>query len=278
MRLDHLLQQRYPEYSRSFLQRQIASGHALVNDLSVTKAGHKIMDKDVVVLATPIEIKPVHIPRDEWSVVHEDEAFIVIDKKPGVIVEHLIPPGTTLKLVHRLDKDTSGLLVIAKDDQACSLLQKQWHDRLVTKTYRTLVAGHLKPENGAIDAPIMRSFKDRTKMAVSASPQARPSNTRYKVLKHLDCGKLGFITYLEAYPTTGRTHQIRVHLASIGHSVLGDKTYGDKKLNEIAEDSGLTRQFLHAAELSFLHPQTKEKLTFCSELPNDLAKFLDGLK
>ena len=201
------------------------------------------------------------------DVLFEDDALLVVDKKPGVIVERLItacPAGYFL--AHRLDKDTSGILVIAKGSENLTKLQKQWKNRQVEKTYRVLIHGKLSPKRGRIEAPIFRSVKDRKRMAVSAHPKARDATTEYKVLQYFDD-----YTLLEAYPRTGRTHQIRVHFSAIGHPVCGDGVYGKTK------DDICSRQFLHAYKLTFVHPIKGKRVSFKSPLPTDLQTVLEGL-
>lgn len=202
-------------------------------------------------------------------VFYKDKDFFVVDKPPGIDVADIAKKFGDAFLVHRLDKDTSGILVMAKTEAMQMKLQEQWKKRTIKKTYIVLVKGRLKPERGNIVAPIERSYHDRKKMAVSRSMKAKPAETGYQVKKYIKD-----VTLVEAYPKTGRTHQIRVHFSAIGHPVVGDKTYGDPKLNKKFEQYGLTRQFLHATELTIQHPKNKEVIRIKSPLPNDLKLIL----
>lgn len=185
--------------------------------------------------------------------------------------------------------------MVAKNQQAQAALQKQWQEKTVQKTYLALVKGQLHPEKGAIEAGIARSQRDRKKMAVSSSVKARAAYTEYKVLKYFpDATSRSFTvakqklpqsskasigaTLVSLFPKTGRTHQIRVHLSSIGHPIIGDTLYGDEKLNKKNEQEyGLRRQFLHAHKLALKHPSTGKRVTYTSKLPEDLDKALRKL-
>jgi 23S rRNA pseudouridine1911/1915/1917 synthase len=213
-------------------------------------------------------------------IVHVDEALAVVDKPAGLVV-HPAPShtGPTLVgelgdmlgggeaeerpgIVHRLDKGTSGLLVVARNDEAHSALQAQVQRRGVERIYLALARGRLASRTGTIDAPIGRASRRRHRMAVSGAA-SRQARTHFEVLELLRAE-----TYLEARLETGRTHQIRAHFAAIGHPLAGDVTYGGESKYE------LERQFLHAHRLAFDHPQTGERLSFSSELPPDLAAAL----
>jgi 23S rRNA pseudouridine1911/1915/1917 synthase len=216
----------------------------------------------------------------ELRIVHVDDALAVIDKPAGLVV-HPAPShtGPTLVselgdmlgggeeaerpgIVHRLDKDTSGLLVVARNDAAHGALQAQVQRREVERIYLALAKGHLASRTGTIDAPIGRASRQRHRMAVSGAAP-REARTHFEVLELLAAE-----TYLEARLETGRTHQIRAHFAAIGHPLVGDETYGGGR------KYGLKRQFLHAHRLAFDHPETGERLSFSSELPADLAAAL----
>ena len=215
-------------------------------------------------------------------IVHLDDSLAVVDKPAGLVV-HPAPShaGTTLVdelaevlggggdperpgIVHRLDKDTSGLLVVARDDETHAALQEQVREREVERVYLALAGGRLGSRTGTIDAPIGRAARQRHRMAVSgaASRQARTHFTVRELLPRE--------TFLEARLETGRTHQIRAHFSAIGHPLTGDPTYGG------AERYGLGRQFLHAHRLAFQHPRSGERLGFTSELPEDLAAALEA--
>lgn len=214
-------------------------------------------------------------------VVHSDECLAVIDKPAGLVV-HPAPShtGETLVdqlgemlgggedperpgIVHRLDKETSGLLVVARTDDAHRALQKAVRDREVDRIYLALANGRLGSRTGTIDAPIGRASRNRTRMAVSGAA-SREARTHFEVLELLPSE-----SYLEVKLETGRTHQIRAHFSAIGHPLIGDPTYGGPRRH------GLSRQFLHAHRLAFNHPSTGERMTFTSQLPEDLAAALE---
>jgi 23S rRNA pseudouridine1911/1915/1917 synthase len=216
----------------------------------------------------------------QLRIIHRDAQLAVVDKPAGLVV-HPAPShrGPTLVdqlrdllgggpepdrpgIVHRLDKETSGLLVVARDDQTHNALQKQVQRREVERLYLALAEGRLASRTGTIDAPIGRAARQRHRMAVSGAA-SRQARTHFEVLELLSAD-----TYLEARLETGRTHQIRAHFGAIGHPLVGDRTYGGK------EKYGLSRQFLHAHRLSFVHPATGERLSFRSELPADLEAAL----
>jgi 23S rRNA pseudouridine1911/1915/1917 synthase len=216
-------------------------------------------------------------------IVHLDEWLAVVDKPAGLVV-HPAPShrGPTLVgelteilgggeperpgIVHRLDKGTSGLLVVARDAETHAALQAQVRRREVERAYLALAGGRLASRTGTIDAPIGRAGRQRTRMAVSGAA-SRQARTHFEVLELLSAE-----TYLEVKLETGRTHQIRAHFAAIGHPLVGDATYGG------SEKYGLTRQFLHAHRLAFVHPQTGEAMDFRSELPADLAAALTAAR
>jgi 23S rRNA pseudouridine1911/1915/1917 synthase len=218
--------------------------------------------------------------RRQLRIIHRDPQLAVVDKPAGLVV-HPAPShrGPTLVdqlrdllgggpepdrpgIVHRLDKETSGLLVVARDDRTHNALQKQVQRREVERLYLALAEGRLASRTGTIDAPIGRAARQRHRMAVSGAA-SRQARTHFEVLELLSAD-----TYLEARLETGRTHQIRAHFGAIGHPLVGDRTYGGK------EKYGLSRQFLHAHRLSFVHPATGERLSFRSELPADLEAAL----
>jgi 23S rRNA pseudouridine1911/1915/1917 synthase len=217
-------------------------------------------------------------------IVHLDDALAVVDKPAGLVV-HPAPShsGPTLVdelgeilgggseperpgIVHRLDKETSGLLVVARDDATHAALQEQVRRRRVERVYLALAGGRLASRTGTIDAPIGRASRQRHRMAVSGAA-SRQARTHFEVLELLAAE-----TYLEARLETGRTHQIRAHFAAIGHPLVGDATYGG------AEKYGLARQFLHAHRLAFAHPVSGEAMSFSSALPPDLAVALDAAR
>jgi 23S rRNA pseudouridine1911/1915/1917 synthase len=224
----------------------------------------------------------VTVTEAEPTLVHLDEFLAVVDKPAGLVV-HPAPShrGPTLVdalagilggggepsrpgIVHRLDKGTSGLLVVARDDETHAALQRQVRDREVERVYLALAGGKLASRTGTIDAPIGRASRQRTRMAVSGAA-AREARTHFEVLELLPRE-----SYLEARLETGRTHQIRAHFSAIGHPLTGDTTYGGSRRY------GLDRQFLHAHRLAFRHPRGGEPLSFTSPLPGDLAAALEA--
>ena len=285
-RLDKFVSENCPELSRSQAQKLIDDGFVVVNGLMV-KASHKteIGEKIEVTIPPPsiVGLLPEAIP---VKIIYEDDDLLVIDKPAGLTV-HPAPghPSHTLVnavlshlneiedegdvtrpgIVHRLDKDTSGVMLVAKNNVALANLADQFKARTVKKTYITLVKGILRPDKGVIDAPIGRDSGDRKKMAVTGESRGRAARTNYRVVRYIGKNSL-----LEINPETGRTHQIRVHLAAIGYPVFGDITYGKKS-------AFLNRQFLHAHKIGFNLPATGKWVEFESPLPEDLQKALKEL-
>ncbi len=286
-RLDRFVAARLTELSRTTAQRLIDDGFVTLNG-SICKASDKIGPGDVIVVRipppAPTELLAENIP---LKIVYEDADVVVIDKPAGLVVHpaaghdrgtlvnallgHIpdlegiggeVRPG----IVHRLDKDTSGLIVAAKNDRALQFLQDQFKSRTIKKMYLALVEGLVEPREGIIDAPIGRSKTDRKKMAVT--PEGRSARTRYRVRQIYHQPDMSLV---EAYPETGRTHQIRVHFAWLKHPLVGDNVYGRQKPIVPIE-----RHFLHAASLSFMLPSGKVR-TFTSNLPDDLQRVLDQL-
>ncbi len=283
-RLDSFLAQRCPDLSRSRIQALTAEGCVTV-DGSPAKPSARLRAGQAVSLVVPPPAPSTLVPQAmDLHVVYEDSDLLVIDKPAG-LVTHPAPghPDHTLAnavlahcpdlegvggeirpgLVHRLDKDTSGLIVVAKNDAAQTGLSGQFKDRTVSKAYLAAVTGHPEPERAIIDAPIGRHPRSRTRMAVVST--GRDAVTEYDVLRRLRGYGL-----VEARPRTGRTHQIRVHMASVGHPVAGDATYGHPA-------PGLERHFLHAHRLAFTHPRTGNRLKLESPLPKDLQTFRDSV-
>ena len=284
-RLDKFLADRCADLSRTRIKRIIADGEVTV-DGSVQNAGFRLRSGQKVAIVVPepapTHMRPQQIPLD---VVYDDDELLVVDKPAGMPVHPGVGhPDSTLVnavlgldptigdvggtmrpgLVHRLDMDTSGLIAIAKTDRAHSSITGQLRDRTVNKGYLALVAGTLSPAEAVIDAPIGRDPQDRKKMAIVED--GRPASTRYRtVANFLGC------SYADVRPKTGRTHQIRVHFASIGHPVVGDALYGRRDLR-------IGRHFLHAAYLEFDHPGSGERVHFHSSLPTDLQSLIDSLE
>ncbi|MBA7667929.1 Ribosomal large subunit pseudouridine synthase D [subsurface metagenome] len=285
-RLDKYVSEKCPELSRTQTQKLISDGYIKVND-RIVKAGLRLSVGDRLTVSlpppAPTSLLPEAIP---VSIIYQDDDLMVIDKPAGLVV-HPAPGHSSHTLVnailshlprladsgdwprpgivHRLDKDTSGLMVVAKNSASQQNLLDQFKARLVVKIYLALVKGRLTPEDGVIEAPIGRDRRHRERMAVVTEDKGRQARTQYHVVRYLDNYSL-----LEIKTETGRTHQIRVHLAAIGYPVMGDKVYGIKSPH-------LSRQFLHASRLGFALPSTGEYLEFESELPPDLAQALEDI-
>jgi 23S rRNA pseudouridine1911/1915/1917 synthase len=289
-RLDAFLARRCGhELSRSSAHRLIAEGQVTVNG-AASKPSHRLRHgDDVVVLLPPPQVMTLEAEAIPLRIVYQDEDVIVVDKPPGLTVHPAAghPRGTlvnallticpelanikgTLRpgIVHRLDKDTSGLLVVAKNEAAQASLTGQLKNREVHKVYLALVRGRMEPPQGVIDAPIGRHPRRRQRMAVVEG--GRAAQTRYRVRELLDDAGVAY-SLVEAEPLTGRTHQIRVHFASIGHPVVGDRLYG--KASALVR-----RQFLHAWRLGFRLPASGCYQEFESPLPEDLAGALKALE
>lgn len=288
-RLDILLSKREEIPSRSFAQNLIAKELVLVNSKEVNK-NYSVRTGDEVEFrieeVNELSAKPENIP---IKVVYEDKDLIVVSKPSGMVVHPSLghSSGTLVNavlahseittstgekirpgIVHRLDKDTSGLLLIAKNDVTHLTLSDQLKKREIKRRYIGLVAGIIKEDSGTIDAPIGRGFKNFKKMVI-AGRAAREAITHFKVLRRYDKH-----TLLELTLGTGRTHQIRVHMAYIKHPIIGDKEYGGRRSSQAL---GLERQFLHAKELEFTHPVTGEKIHIKDDLPEDLTQALKKL-
>lgn len=284
-RLDKFLNAQRPELSRSFLQTLIVDGNIQVNR-STRKANYTVKPGDTVTLEIPAPAPSTAQAEDiPLDILFEDDSLMVINKPAGMVVHPAVghATGTLVNavlghdpeivtsnkeragIVHRLDRDTSGVMLVAKTDLAMHELQRQFADREVHKTYLALVNGVVKTPQGKIDAPLGRDPHDRKRTAIISGPNAREAITVFYVLAHSEKYSL-----LQIEPETGRTHQIRVHLAFIKHPVIGDELYNKKK-----NDLGLTRQFLHAWRISFMHPVSGEPMTFTAPLPPDLLVTLE---
>jgi len=283
VRLDKYVAEKCPQLSRTRAQGLISEGYVTVNG-SPAKASLKLDAGDGVTITIPPPV-PSHLLPEAipFNIIYEDDDLLVVDKPAGLTV-HPAPghPGHTLVnavlshlsslpdaggslrpgIVHRLDKDTSGVMLVARNSVAQANLSDQFMTHSVVKAYMVLVKGHLTPEHGIIEAPIGRDPRNRKRMAVAAEGRGREARTRYRVVRYI-----GGYTLLEVTPETGRTHQIRVHLSAIGYPVVGDSTYGVKSPH-------LSRQFLHACRLGFKLPSTGEYVEFESELPADLEQAL----
>jgi 23S rRNA pseudouridine1911/1915/1917 synthase len=284
IRLDKYLAQVIPQLSRAYLQRLIVQRYVLVNGQSA-KASQRLTGTDTVTVELPSSPASPLAEPIPLAVVYEDNDILVIDKPAGLTVhpapghpnhtlvnallahcpglarnDELVRPG----IVHRLDKDTSGLMVVTKNDSAREHLVAQFKNRTVNKGYLVLVRGRLSPEQGIIEAPIGRDPHNRRRMAVVKA--GKEASTHYLVREYLNSYSLVDVT-----PASGRTHQIRVHFAAIGYPVIGDSIYG-------AKSSHLDRQFIHAYRLGFKLPSTEQYRELTSPLPAELEQALECLR
>jgi len=298
-RLDRALGELFPEHSRSHLVRLIDLGHVQVDTEVIRKASLRVATGQQLEIEFPAP-EPAGIASQDipLTILYEDADLVVVDKPAGLVVhpaashhdqtlvnallfhvKDLSGIGGELRpgIVHRLDKDTSGVMVIAKHDEAHRRLTEQWGTERVRKEYLALVYGTPAADKGTIDAPIARDPNNRKRMAVVAG--GRRAITDYVV-----AGRYRYVSLLRCALRTGRTHQIRVHLRHIGHPIVGDPVYSgpqwrgipDKKLQKLL--SSLPRQALHAARLTFPHPRTGETLTVEAPLPADLQAVLEALE
>lgn len=289
VRLDVFLTQKQPELSRSHVQKLVAEGNALVN-ATVRKANYKLRAGERVSLLVPepeaVEIKAEDLPLD---VLYEDEDIIVVNKARGMVVHPAsgVNSGTLVNallfhcqdlsgingeirpgIVHRLDKDTSGVMVCAKNDKTHIDLAEQIRTKSAHRSYWAIVHGNIKEEAGIIKGDIGRHPTDRKKMAI-VRENGKPAVTHFKVLE-----RFGEYTLVECNLETGRTHQIRVHMASIGHPLINDPKYGPKKQSPFA----IAGQALHSLTLTLRHPETGEEMTFTAPVPEDMNRILTGLR
>jgi 23S rRNA pseudouridine1911/1915/1917 synthase len=294
MRVDKFLADRLPELSRSAAQKLIDTGRATVNGEPV-KSSYKVSAGDLVVALLPMEESSELLPEPiPLQIAYEDQVLLVVDKPAGMVVHPApgVSGGTLVNallahcpdladsgdqrpgIVHRLDRDTSGLILVAKNEKIRRALQRQFKEREVHKAYLALLDGHLQPAWGRIEGPVGRHPHHRQRMAVLAG--GREAVTEYHVLEqfaHQAGPAAGDYTLVEAQPHTGRTHQLRVHFASIDHPVVADGVYGRRRCR-----LPLTRHFLHAWRLGFKHPLTGEQIQLEAPLPEDLDSVLDLLR
>ena len=287
-RIDALLAHTVEGLSRSAAQRLLEEGYVLLHGQPVRK-NYKCISGDCFEVCLPppedVELVPQDIP---LAVAYEDGDLIVVNKPRGLVVHPAPghPDGTLVNallfhcgdslsgiggekrpgIVHRIDKDTSGLLIVAKNDFAHQALSEQLKDRSLSRTYEAVVRGNLREDSGTVDRPIGRHPTDRKRMAVTEQ-NSRPAVTHWEVI-----ARYRGYTHVRCHLETGRTHQIRVHMASIGHPLLGDETYGAP-----APDKGLSGQCLHARQLRFVHPRTGETVLIESELPEYFTQVLARL-
>ena len=292
-RLDRYLMVQGLSLTRMRIQGLVKEGQVLVNGAPI-KASYRVRPLDVITVdippPTPISVRPESIPLD---IVFEDETVVVLNKAAGIVV-HPAPgnwTGTLVNallghlgslssiggrerpgLVHRLDKGTSGVMVVAKTDEAHHLLSKQFKAHSITRIYRTVVVGTIRQSKGTIDLAIGRDMKERKKMS-SRTAKPRASVTEYQIVERI--GKIA--TILEIRPQTGRTHQIRVHLASISHPIVGDVVYGGRQVH-VLEGIILDRPMLHAAVLGFIHPLHGQYCEYEVPIPHDMDTCLTQIK
>ena len=287
-RLDGFLAEAMEELSRSRIQNLCEAGQTVVNG-KTAKKNQKLKAGDTIEVEVPApaptEIIPQDIPLD---IVYEDDSVLVINKPKGMVVHPAPghPDGTVVNavmfhcgarlsgiggelrpgIVHRIDKDTSGLLMIAKNDKAHAALSAQLKDKSLSRIYEAIVIGRMRQDEGTVDAPIGRSLRDRKKMAIVEG--GRHAVTHYETIARYN----GY-SHVRCHLETGRTHQIRVHMASIGHPLAGDEVYGRGK-----EKTGLEGQCLHAGRLRFIHPDTGEAMEVTCPLPEYFTKFEEKLR
>ena len=288
-RIDKFLSVLVPDCSRNSIQKLIEQGNVTINGVSVNKK-YKVNTDDEILVVTgelkPLDAEPENIPLD---IVYEDDDLLVVNKPRGMVV-HPAPgnyTGTLVNallyhckdslsgingvlrpgIVHRIDKDTSGLLIVAKNDKAHMGLAEQIKEHSFTREYNAVICGHLKDQEGKVNAPIGRNPKDRKKMCVTMM-NSKNAVTHYSVIEEYN----GY-SHISLKLETGRTHQIRVHMAHLGHPVAGDLVYGhDKKSAE------LNGQCLHAIKIGFIHPIKNEYMEFSSDLPDYFKNFIDKVK
>ncbi|EIW18114.1 MULTISPECIES: RluA family pseudouridine synthase [Pelosinus] len=287
-RLDIFLTKQMPGISRSAVQRLISSGDVTVNK-KIAKANYKVQELDDIQVSIP-EIKTLELTAEEipLAILYEDNDIIIINKSRGMVV-HPAPGnynGTLVNallehcedlsgingvarpgIVHRLDKDTSGVMAVAKSDRAHVSLAKQIKERTASRRYLAIVYGNIKEDHGVIKAPIGRHPSERKKMAVTFT-NSKEATTKFRVME-----RFGDYTLVECKLLTGRTHQIRVHMTYIGHSVVGDPKYGPGRM-----PFSIIGQALHSAELRISHPVTEESMTFTAPLPEDMEMILKELR
>ena len=289
IRIDRFLSEKNPEFSRSFIQKLIKDGLVKVNDKSI-KANYKVQKNDQVELQIPHLSEPDILPEDiPLDILYEDDDVMVVNKPKGMVVhpsaghttgtlvnavmfhckDHLSGINGVMRpgIVHRIDKDTTGALLVCKNDAAHHCIAQQLKEHSIKRRYRAIVQGNIREDEGTIEGAIGRHPTDRKKMAVHVK-NGKDAITHYTVLE-----RFGNATYVECRLETGRTHQIRVHMTSIGHPLLGDEVYGNGK-----NPYHLQGQTLHAQILGFIHPRTGEYMEFSAPLPDYFQHLLIKLR
>ena len=305
LRIDKFLMDRLPNVTRNKVQKAIKDGFVKVNQETI-KPNYKVHPEDDIVIALPepprdTEVKPEDIP---LNIIHEDKDLLIVNKEAGMVVHpaHQNWTGTLVNalayhfqnlpemegnegrpgLVHRIDKDTSGLLVIAKNEQSMTALAKQFFDHSIERTYYALVWGEVEKDNGTIDANLGRSLKDRRVTDTFPGGEfGKRAVTHYEVIK-----RLRYVTLIKCNLETGRTHQIRAHMKYLGHPLFNDATYGGDRILKGTQFTKykafvdncfkvMPRQALHAKSLGFIHPTTNKTVQFESELPSDFQQVIE---
>ena len=289
-RLDEFLSRKFTDKSRSSFQKLIENGRVFIDGKNVTSKKYKVKSGQEIKVSIP-EAKPVEILAEDISldIVYEDEDVLVVNKPAGMVVHPAVGnyTGTLVNgimyhckdslsgingelrpgIVHRIDKDTSGLIVIAKNDFAHRSLAKQLKEHTVNRRYYAIVYNNFTEDFGRIEAPIGRDKRNRKKQGVDSE------NGKYAVTNWRVVERFGRFTFIECKLETGRTHQIRVHMASVKHPLLGDDTYGPDK-----NKYGVRGQMLHAHTLGFIHPKSLKYMEFTAELPTKFVKVLDRMR
>lgn len=290
IRIDRFLSEQLPEHSRSYIQKLIKDGRVSIGGKTV-KSNYKIAGTEEISLLVPDQVLPDILPEDiPLDILYEDQDLIVVNKPKGMVVHPAAGhySGTLVNalmyhckddlsgingvmrpgIVHRIDRNTTGSLLVCKNDFAHNAIAEQLKVHSITRKYRAIVHGNLKNDQGTVDAPIGRHPIDRKKMAIEPR-NGRDAITHYRVLE-----RFGNYTYIECQLETGRTHQIRVHMSSIHHPIVGDDVYGPAK----CPFSGLQGQTLHAQVLGFIHPRTGEYMEFSAPLPEYFENLLTKLR
>ena len=290
IRIDRFLSEQLPEHSRSYIQKLIKDGQVSIGGKAV-KSNYKIAGTEEISLLVPDQVLPDILPEDiPLDILYEDQDLIVVNKPKGMVVHPAAGhySGTLVNalmyhckddlsgingvmrpgIVHRIDRNTTGSLLVCKNDFAHNAIAEQLKVHSITRKYRAIVHGNLKDDQGTVDAPIGRHPIDRKKMAIEPR-NGRDAITHYRVLE-----RFGNYTYIECQLETGRTHQIRVHMSSIHHPIVGDYVYGPAK----CPFSGLQGQTLHAQVLGFIHPRTGEYMEFSAPLPEYFENLLTKLR
>src|SRR6056297_921685 len=288
LRIDAYINENIEEFSRSYLQKLIGDGNVRQDGTKVMKKNYRLKKGMILELTVPepekIQLEAQNI---NLSIIYEDEGLLVINKDKGMVV-HPAPgnyDGTLVNallyhcdslssingvirpgIVHRIDKDTTGLLVVAKNDMVHKNLSEQLKDHEIARIYYALVEGNIKEKSGTVDAPIGRDPSNRMKMAVVE--KGKPAITHFDVLR-----RFRDTTLIRCQLETGRTHQIRVHMSYIGHPIVGDASYGFKKSRH-----AFPRQALHAKKLTFYHPLKKRMMTFTCKMPEDMKELIQKMK